>query len=327
MKKVIFLAHDPGGYDVISPVAEQFRIEKIPSGFFCIGPAAKMSPLYQTCQDDFKQKIEKLIKENAIAVLVTGTSWGNQTEVNTIELCKKNHIKTISILDYWSNYAMRFCKDNGEYVYPDQYFVIDGIAKQEAISDGVPEGILEIVGQPGLDKYVSYAKKCKRENDKIKQVLFLSQPLSLLYGKTLGYTEQMVLRDVVKIIKKYGYQLKVKFHPKDEINFQKMYKDIAVQGNLMDIMTQYDLIIGMSTMGLLHAVLMGIDVISYQPGLCKPDGCITNKLGMTKSVDSYLKLDKRLLDYSISNRKMNLDYIWMDGESTKRVVMAIKRGL
>ena len=329
MKKIIFLAHDPGGYDVIFPVANSFMQKDIPCEFYCIGPAAKLNSKYAAEYSEIEKNIKKIIQEKNVSLLVTGRSWGSTSELEMLGLCKAANVKTISILDYWSNYAKSFQKGDGMKVYPDYYLVMDEIAQREAIEEGVPQDILKIVGHPGLDKYVSYKKIEMKDKKNKKDILFLSQPLSMLYGNSLGYTEKNVLEDVIKISNKYGFKLKVKFHPKDAVDFQKKYSEITVQGNLIDIMQQYDLIIGMTTMGLLHAALMHIPVISYQPGLLKDDGCITNKLGITELVDSYQALEdtfSRL--YRIEKwESKKTECSWLDGKSTERVVSLIKEVL
>lgn len=321
MKKIIFLAHDPGGYDVIFPIADSFIKSKIICEFYCIGPAGRLNEKYSIEYTNLKEEILKMIQEKCISLLVTGTSWGDTTEIEMIALCKRANIKTISILDYWSNYAERFKSRDGIYIYPDHYLVMDEIAQEEAIRDGVPKEILKVIGHPGLDKYVLYKKQTIKQKEKKINILFLSQPLSELYGDSLGYTEKGVLKDIIRFSKENNYNLKVKFHPKDEEKIKNEYSEFAIQGDLINIMPQYDFIVGMNTMGLLHAALMDICAISYQPNLNKSDGCITNKLGITKLVSSYQQLGKILEEMkNARSHQMELQQlIWMDGKSTQRV--------
>jgi hypothetical protein len=325
MKKIVFLAHDPGGYDVVFPIVQRLQHEDILLEFYCVGPAAALNTYYAVSEEMALSNIKSMILKKEIAGLVTGTSWGSKVEVSVIGVCKRVQVPTFSILDYWSNYQNRFRDDSDHCIYPDYFIVMDELAKQEAVQDGVPAHILRALGHPGLDKYVAYQGTRSCSNKKKKKILFLSQPLSALYGKELGYTEKQALEDCIRAVGKAEYcSLYVKFHPKDNVTFQQQYANIAVKGNLSDIMPEYDVVIGMNTMGLLHAVLMGIPSISYQPNLRQNDVCITNKLGLTRLISSYKELqfsmNNNIDGQVITNESLLQKFIWLDGNSTERVV-------
>lgn len=315
---------------MLFPIVQRMQQESVPLEFYCVGPAAKLNPINAASESQVVQTIQSMLLEKKLSGLVTGTSWGNMLELKVIAACKEARIPTISILDYWSNYQARFKDDLGNFIFPDTYIVMDELAAQEAIQEGVPANILRVLGHPGLDKYILQRRKTAFFGNKNK-LLFLSQPLSALYGKGLGYTEQQVLEECILAVQgNDDYSLSVKFHPKDDANWQLSYADISVDGALLDIMTEYDVIIGMNTMGLLHAVLMGIPAISYQPNLEKPDLCITNKLGFTRLIRSYQDL-KNILNTHIGKADKNIclpkRFIWLDGHSTDRVVGFIREVL
>jgi len=329
MKKIAFLAHDPGGYDVLLSVVQRLQKEHVPLEFYCLGPAAKLNPVNVTSESEVVQTIQSMLLEKKLSGLVTGTSWGNQLELEIISACKAALIPTIAILDYWSNYQARFKNNIGHLIYPDHYIVMDEMAKEEAIQEGVPSNILQVLGHPGLDKYIAIERRKICFTNKKKKLLFLSQPLSALYGEELGYTEQQVLEDCIMVVQgDNDYSLSVKFHPKDDEELKQRYLDISVVGDLRDIMTEYDVIIGMNTMGLLHAVLMGIPAISYQPDLQKPDMCITNKLGFTRLIRSYQDLEfilNRYIGEGCKDFYLPKSFIWLDGLSTNRVAGFIRK--
>lgn len=330
MRKILFVAHDPGGYDVISPVVQRTKQKNIPFEFYCAGPAAKLDCLHEMAETEIMQRIQDMLDKKLLLGVVTGTSWGSNLELEAISLCKSRRIPTISILDYWSNYQARFLYKGGSYIFPDYYIVMDTLAAKEAEEDGIPSKILRVLGHPGLDKYACCLSNRDLPNDRRGKILFLSQPLSALYNNKLGYTEQSVLLDCIDAAKENESTIHVKFHPKDDEAFQQQYASIAVQGNLTEIMPNYDIIIGMNTMGLLHAVLLGVQAISYQPNLQQPDMCITNKLGLTSRINSYQELLAVLKDgQDIQNRKECLvkECIWLDGCSTERVFGFLKKVL
>lgn len=321
MKKIVLICHDPGGYDVIHPVYEKLKSSNEACCFFPIGPSKKMAGEGLECSE-LLVKIKTMIKSDELGMLVTGTSWGNDIEVKCIELCNSNGIPTVAVLDYWSNYKMRFCyQDCEKYVFPTKYFVMDEIAYREAVEDGIDANILEITGSPGLDKYIAISKEKRASNAKKDgDILFLSDPISELYGTSLGYTEESVFLDILDVCNVLGRKINIKFHPKDNEYMRKKYSSYEVAGNLDDVVPKFDLAIGMSTMALLHSYFWGVPIISYQPGLIGKDMCITNILGITNRIDSKEEL-KELLAGKVSgggkeNRK---PLIWEDGKSTDRV--------
>lgn len=331
MKKIIFIAHDPGGYDVIFPVVQKLQQQSVALNFYCVGPAARQNASYSASEVEIGQKIYSLLHNESLLGLVTGTSWGNDFELQLTAACKAAKVPTISILDYWANYQTRFKNKLGQFVYPDYYIVMDSIAAQEAVQAGVPSGIIKALGHPGLDQYIGLPRKQSASTEK-KKILFLSQPLSVLYGNDLGYTEQQVIADCIRVLGgNDNYTFHIKFHPKDDANFQQQYSDFAVQGNVTELISAHDVIIGMNTMGLLHAVLMGIPSISYQPNLCRADMCITNKLGLTKLIHSYNELKNLFDSDTIAQNSKNIynqdNLIWVDGLSTERVAGFIREVL
>ena len=313
MKKIIMLANDPGGLDVILPVANMLNNnDDMSVKVMLTGSAATIQSQYKYENEEVIKHLECEINKRSEFLLVTGTSWNSTIELDAIGVCKKNGIKTIAILDYWSNYSERFIK-NGEYVFPDYYFVMDKLAFDEAEKNGVNSSIMRIIGTPGLDKYI-------QKNIKEKKVLFLSQPLSELYkDNNDGYTEFDAFEDVLHVCKELNISAYIKFHPKESREMMKLYSHISVEGKIEDIEQDYDVIIGMTTMGLLQCFLRGKSIISYEPHLKNESKSIVYKLGLTKGAFSYIELLNQLKSLIRCENNLELPF-WCDGKSTERCV-------
>lgn len=312
------MAHDPGGYDVIRPVYDELAVEgSCTTELLLTGAAREQHGEYGVSEEKAMKNLREKIKNQKAFILVTGTSWGSEIETDAIHICKHHQIPTIAILDYWSNYRDRF-KRGDSFVFPDHLLVMDELAKKEAVEEGIGEGIIHIVGHPGLDYYVNK----KAENRKNRKILFLSQPLSALYGNSYGYTEFTAFDGVLRAGRELGYSVDIKFHPKETNEMVSKYRDLSVDGALEDLAGKYEKIAGMSTMGLLQLSVMGVPVISYQPGIQLADCCITNKLGITKGAYSYGDLIKQLTGDGVG-RKVRCS-IWHDGKSTGRCCEYIK---
>lgn len=313
LKPIVFLAHDPGGANVIYEVFKYAKEKKDNVKMFLYGPAKTLHKRYSSTIDS-GLLIEKLLFEYGDFTLITGTSWNSDIEIKAIIAAKKYNLNTIAILDYWSNYKSRFYYE-GSFIFPDNIFVMDEHAKNEAIEDGIPSNIIRIVGQPYLDKFINKEKKVSRKRTGF---LFISQPLHKLYDVSLGYNEYLVMEDLLKIAEITKNQLYIKFHPKDDKNFISMYKKYSIEEN-KSIFDSFELIIGMSSMMLLELSLLGENVVSYQPNLIGQDLCITNRLKITKGIYCF----KDLFDFVNSKQYRNkdsqkIDMIWMDGKSTVR---------
>lgn len=332
MRKIILIiSHDPGGYDVTFPVYNYLIDNNHPAQFICVGPAGQINPLYKKSEADTLSFVNELILQNRISLLITGTSWGSDFELDCILICKEFSIPTVSILDYWSNYANRFFYEKHElYVYPDHYIIMDNYARSQMLREEVPPEIIRVLGHPGLDRFIAMKNREQSARNKTCRVLFLSQPLSELYGLKLGYNETTVVDDLIALAETNELELHVKFHPKDHSDFIQKYNRLIVVGNLSELVSQYDLVIGMSTIGLLHSALMGIQAISYQPNLVSEDLCISNTLGLTKLITTFEELHDYLGEIKKTDASINwfqqqrYDSIWMDGRSCERIYHFIK---
>lgn len=329
MKKILLLAHDPGGFDVVYPT--YLKLKKLGEQVLlsCVGPAGDLKSNFQCKEDEFFSKLKSLVYKKKVKGLVTGTSWGSKLEIEAIQFCKKHGVKTIAILDYWVGYAGRFRLEKEQFVYPDYYVVMDHLAYEEAIAEGVPKEILVPLGHPGLDSIIAKRQTIKEPSNNKLRILFLSQPISRVYGDEIGYTEYTALRDLESL----GVPYNVKFHPKDDHVLRDLYKSKAASGVLTTLLAKADLIIGMSTMGMLHACILNKPTISYQPHLKGKDHGITNKLGLTPVFTTYEDFKKFVADFqkdpsilSVTPEKLE-HFLWSDGKSSIRVAEFIKEVL
>lgn len=315
MRKLIFLAHDPGGYDVIKPVYDRFAVRECDAELFLSGVAGKKAVEYEKNKEEILSTLQNYVDGQVRFILITGTSWNSEIEVEALRFCNGKGIPTVSVLDYWSNYKERFRLGNG-YEFPRHLFVMDQLAFNEAVQSGVPEEIMQIVGQPGLDFYVH--RSIRRLDTGSEKLLFLSQPLSDLYGDSEGYTEFHAFEGVLDAGRELGCEVNIKFHPKENARMVALYRRYGVEGSLEEICGEYRVVIGMTTVGLLQCSLMGVPVLSYQPNLIGTEKCIINKLGIAKGAYSYMELIEQLNNLEKSDE--NFFPFWFDGKSTDRCV-------
>jgi hypothetical protein len=65
------------------------------------------------------------------ATVITGTGWESTLEHDARKLAREQGVRTIAVIDHWTNYADRFVR-NGEQVLPDEIWVSDPYAAEIA---------------------------------------------------------------------------------------------------------------------------------------------------------------------------------------------------
>jgi hypothetical protein len=235
-------------------------------------------------------------------LLLTGTTWRPvQPEKVFIAAARAVGVPSLTVLDYWSNYRARFNDEAGALAYlPDCIAIMDTQAREEMLSEGFPAEKLVVTGAPHLDS-LSADRAAFGDEERIAwrashgverqetTILFASQPLSVLYGDALGYTEQQVLAMLIDTLDSIAERdnieltLAVRPHPREDllkfegVRSRRIRMINAAQGTGRTWAMACDLVVGMNTELLLEACYLGCLTISLQPNLRQPDVLPTNR--------------------------------------------------
>lgn len=326
-KKIIAVCQDPGAACAIAPAI--IELEKRGTyDLLVIG--------YRYSQEVFRNKgisfttFEELGMESAEAgqlsafldrekpsLLILGTSVvGDSLEKDLTLLAKEKNIRTLAVLDYWSNYWQRFSGTDGtgrlKYA-PDFIAIMDDFAKEEMVREGFSEEKLIVTGQPYFDSikddYDNFTTEDRKrflgslgvDKDDLF-VVFASQPIEKYRGAGsgkddfLGFTEK-VSRDVLigalnGIKKKTGvkFSLFIKLHPKEDLNDYNMTREcdfpvfVNQEADPRQLIFSADIVTGITSVFMVEAMFARKPVISIQPDLIKKDYLFTNDLGLTEGV-------------------------------------------
>jgi len=312
--KILFCAQDIAGGEAILPLIEYAEEKKLLIG-------GKSKSLFKDYIDayidaDNDSRIYEKVEEFSPEVIVTGTSLAMSIEKKMIEFGRKKGIPSLSIVDHWANYSQRF--ENKKYL-PDRICVIDELMKKEMIIKGFDEEIIRITGNPHFDNF-----NINSNNGK-KHVLFISQAFTELGGINPGYDELVVIKDLIDIF--HGYKLVVRPHPRGNVkkfNFVRGDAIIDTKSSIKDLISESEIIIGMSSNVLFQAFLNRKKVISYQPGLIGEDQCILAKLNLKQTITTKENLNK-----SISNINVDVDQKLIDkytkNNSTEKVMREVRK--
>lgn len=335
IKTILFVAGDPGGASVLVPVINTiFENLTIRAHVFAYNQAVEIfheqdiahKSLDSDCNDEM---VEQLIKQLKPDLVFTATSC-NEFNFEHLFVASAGNlgIPSAALLDYWSNYSSRFSDYSGRLKYlPDHVLAMDELAVEEAKNEGVPECKLHVVGHPGLEaKHLKYrnlvSQVIGKEQNAATKIGFISQPFSELHdidaiNTKLGFDELSVLKLLIKTLEscvvdtQKDIRLSIKPHPRETVDkFEQINSaqiKIAIEENMVsdEFILASDIVIGMNSICLIEACLLGKAVISVQPGLIGHDSLPTNRSGLSKAVYSEAQLSPLLSSYLNEKQRLN----------------------
>ncbi len=371
--KLLATNHDPAGAMAIAPVIrnlrKEARIDVVVVGtgyskdvFYTNGIIFKDERDYGDFSDIYN--LAKIIIETERPqILLTGTSRVRSLEKELTLLGRKIGIKSLAVLDYWSNYWQRFSNliTNNRFEYiPDRIAVMDNLAKDEMIAEKFHPDIIRVTGNPHFDEIVTLRNKYTsdqliniRTNLSISMkaivVTFVSETNSLDYGTSaeqkgilgeyLGYTEADSLKGLLSAMisiseqnKDKDFMLIVKLHPREEkspFNPDRLPRNLSFRvikkHDPRELVMISDIVVGMASALIFEAGIMGKQVISYQPNLRTKDNAIGNRIGLSIPVYSEEKLLPILAEILIEHKNIleKMRDSPLDGRATERVVREI----
>jgi hypothetical protein len=222
---------------------------------------------------------ESLSKAN---LLISGTGWQSNLEHDARKLARHLGIKSVAVIDHWTNYRDRFIR-SGEEVLPDQIWVTDAYARQIAEST-FPN--LEIMQLPNLylDGLVREVQSCDRDafvHDQIN-LLYVLEPIRQVWNSSDRLGEFQALDFLIENLDclKLGSNLSIRLrpHPSDPIGKydqwlesqkkMKIYLDHSL--SLADAIAWSDIVVGCQTYAMVVALAAGRAVICSIPPWAPP---------------------------------------------------------
>jgi hypothetical protein len=120
------VCHDAGGANQVFAMIRRWCA---PVSITVEGPARK---IWQRDFADAPSKLEEgLHWISGVSTLVTGTSWASDIEHRARRLARQHGVRSITVLDHWTNYAQRFSVGS-DCVLPDEIWVVDRYAHELA---------------------------------------------------------------------------------------------------------------------------------------------------------------------------------------------------
>lgn len=363
LKTILALAQDPGGAEALEPVLIHLHARddvtlhvlarKHASSIF-----SRAGLTVETCDFDgwdfeqWQSFAEDWLSRYLPDQLLTATSNSGLLERAFIRAAKRSGIKTLTVIDFWTNYTKRFLLVGESQlindILPHEIAVIDEFSASEMQAVGFPKDFIHVTGQPAFDKFVAWTKKDQakivgqqlrhelRLTDNVRLLVFFSQYISDMYPVGTpgyrGYTEFDVLSDLIKTISDVCSPifLAIKTHPKESPNkFEAQLKDAPSNVRLISgansdaLIMAADIIVGMTSTAMVKGFLAGRNIISYQPGLCVRDEMILSRMGVIHTLQKKQQLKEainRLLTEPPMITKQDIPDTWLSGRAVDRIL-------
>ena len=183
MKRWVFAGGEIGGARALLPVLEAAAVRGIPFSvvpFGVLGEEAERRGWLR--ERSCREPQEVWGGGDGVAGLVFSTP----SREDPVSLCwarsaRRGGVPVLFLLDNWMNYRRRLEMDGLPALIPDRYAVMDALAREEAVADGIPPEVIRVTGQPAL---ALLARERARGGGEVPRlVVFLSEPVSQDQGE------------------------------------------------------------------------------------------------------------------------------------------------
>ncbi|MCC7015699.1 MAG: hypothetical protein IT564_00650 [Rhodospirillales bacterium] len=276
MALIALAAHDPGGASVLVAAAPALRDRGHGLLWLPSGPAAR---LWREAGEYVPKPMDGPAAAAAVAreqpgLLLTGASFLDDFERKLWFDARRLRIPSFAVLDSWSNLELRFTPVKGSHEQPDVLGVIDERTRKQITDEGWCRARLFVVGQPHLAARTERLKRRRRVRPSGggKRVMFFSEPIGEDYGRAArGFTQFEVATLAAEALAgSPGVVMDVKPHPREA---ESGWRDwlvrtpnarLAVE-DTETLLAAADGVLGMTTIVLIEAALVGIPALSLQP--------------------------------------------------------------
>jgi hypothetical protein len=226
--------------------------------------------------------------------LISGTGWGSSLEHDSRKMACQLSIKSIAVIDHWTNYRERFIRGGVE-ILPNEIWLTDEYAKKLAESEFAN---LKIVQLPNLylDDLVQQVRQHERvrvnRTGKGNNLLYVLEPIRQAWGAGEVAGEFMGLECFVKNmgLLQLGSDLSIRLRPHPSDPAGKYDQWIEGQNNLeislddsltlAEAIAWSDIVVGCQTYAMVVALVAGRRVISSIP--CWAPPCVLPQAGIIK---------------------------------------------
>lgn len=316
---ILIFIEDPGAINYLAEIpatlTERGYRNKLLADGSAIEYLAKRSIAHEIVEHP--TSADRILASIRPRLLIVGTSENPDTlGLALIVSARSAEIESVGVVDAQANAAYRFRghSDSPLTYAPDWMLVPDTWTKEAYFSLGYPPERLVICGHPHYDYVHAMGKRLAQEDQKVlrrsllpraqddqRVIMFLAEvstglnpqqykrsPDYTLTGKgtSTGRTEIVLeeFLDAVQLIKPRPY-LVLRLHPKNTVDefaeYLNEFNQVSKDEPPLELVYVADLVVGMTTMLLFEAALMGRPTLSIVPRVVERDWLPSIRMGIT----------------------------------------------
>ena len=277
MASIFFAAHDPGPARLIAALVEPARCRGHAVSLVGAGPALALwrslgESVFETDTD------APVLPTPPPDIIVTGTG-STELERTLWSNASAQKFPTIGLLESWVNVSPRFLRNQAD-IQPAGLGVPDEELREMITAEGWCNAQITVIGQPHLQGIIARltAKRSRRANKDRAKVLFLSEVMPPDSSPDWrGFQQFDVASGVFEGLRNVsGLSLVICAHPREDADLWRQWLAARVIPNRVrlefndtmdseDLLIDADYVIGMTSMMLIEAHLLGVPVLSLQP--------------------------------------------------------------
>lgn len=277
--KIVAVAHDPGGANVVAATVLALRQKAVDVKVFAKGPATAQFLRLCVPFSEVPSPHGKIFPELECDLLLSGVSNEDTFERDATLWARERGVPSISIMDYWLNYAGRF-KREGVTVLPDIIIAIDKICRSEMLDEGLPDERIRVLGQPYFGWLAAHTEVREVASDGRGEVLFASQNnpwedelLGRLFRALEGCVDFKVLR--IRMHPRFPDWMSVR----ETIDKAPVAVEFDTMPDQLESIRRHGLVLGTKSVLLIEAAMLGVPTGSIVWE--EEDPLKTNELGLT----------------------------------------------
>lgn len=297
-RPILFVVGQSATVAYLAPVWRRWLQRGQPASWRVLaGPAAAHRILYENLdglpwtaiESDSAIELQRGLGAWRPECLVMSASFA-PVERAAILFAEQHAIPVARIIDTWYGYRRRLLWSGDQIRLPDRLLVIDDAARDEAIAEGIPKAIIEVVGQPAWEHVGRFPAGDRRD------ILFVSQPIERFYGESLGYTEKSVWRlfsETIRAFPELARNVYYAAHPDDDMLPPNDPRVTVVDSGLLTL-PKVGTVVGMFSSLVTDALLSGRHVVSFQPGALSQNMCALGRTGLVPRAMNEIELANAL---------------------------------
>lgn len=276
MAHLLFAAHSPGPANMLKPVMPLARRSGHRVTAVASGAAAE---IWREAGEDVGDVNERTFGALAPDILVTGTGF-DTFDRDLWRVAAARGVGSLAVIDAWTNLDKRFVNDDGSEIQPDAICAIDRPMSDQIADEGWCRARIHITGQPHFQSFVERlaGKRKAQRPSSVPFLVFFSEPVDkdFVADTDRGFDQFSVAGSLLPALGGLGpLSLVVQPHPRENhddwqawLGRRKPPRGVTARigGNTTEtLLTTCTGAIGMTTMVLFEAALLGVPVLSLQP--------------------------------------------------------------